>query len=125
MAIDADEWQKFYERSREVMGPGWTATLVKAIPPAGADALATKADLAELETRFSLGLTAGLAGLRTEMAELRGGVRTDIAELRGDVRTEIAGVRTSIEEKLRAQTWRLSGLLVTTLGVGITLARLA
>ena len=118
MAIDAHEWQAFYERSREVMGPDWAATLVRAIPPSGADALATKADIAALEERFGLRMTA-------EMADLRGELRTEMAELRGDVRSEIAGVRTSIEEKLRGQTWRLSGLLVATLGVGITLARLA
>jgi hypothetical protein len=125
MTIDADEWQAFYERSRQVMGSAWAATLVKAIPPAGADALATKADLAALEERFGLRLTTGLAELRgelrTEMAELR----TEMAELRGDLRTDIAGLRGEIEEKLRAQTWRLSGLLVGTLGIGITLARLA
>ncbi len=114
MAIDAHEWQVFYERSREVMGPDWAATLVKAIPPAGAEALTTRADLAALEERFGLRMAVELAQVRTEMAELRGDVRSDIADLRA-----------SIEEKLRGQTWRLSGLVVATLGVGITLARLA
>jgi hypothetical protein len=93
MAIDADEWQAFHERAREVMGPDWAATLVRAIPPTGADAFATKSDLAALEERMSLRLQSGLGDVRTEMAELRVELVGEMGDLRGEWRREMADRR--------------------------------
>jgi hypothetical protein len=149
------------ERAREVMGPAWAATLVRAIPPTGADAFATKADLTALEERMSLRLQTGLGNVRTEMAELRGGLRGEVADLRGDLRGELADLRgelrgemadlrgelrgemrdmrngfaglraefsdlrADLADRLRAQTWRLSGLLLGAVAFAVTMTRIA
>jgi uncharacterized coiled-coil DUF342 family protein len=150
------------------MGPQWAATLVRAIAPTGADAFATKADLAALEERMSLRLQTGLGEVRTEMSDLRGELRGEMADLRGELRGEMADLRgelrgemtdlrgqlsdqrgehrgeraelrtdfaglraefsemrAEIADRLRSQTWRLSGLLLFAVGFAVTMVRIA
>jgi hypothetical protein len=51
------------------------------------------------------------------MAELR----TDFAGLRA----ELADVRTEIADRLRSQTWPISGLLLAAVGFAVTMVRIA
>ena len=66
---------------------------------------------------------AGLAELRTEIAESRAELRTEIAESRAEQRTEIAAVRTEIAD-VRTEIANLETRLIRWM-VGTVLAMLA
>ncbi len=52
---------------------------------------------------------AGLRGeLRTEMADLRGGLRTEMADFRGELRTEMADFRGELRTEMTTMEGRLS-----------------
>jgi hypothetical protein len=86
-------------------------------------------------------LNAELAGIRTEIADLRTEVRTGLADLRTESRTGLAGLRTETQTglaDLRTEMHKLAnrslvtlvgvlitaaGVLVTAVGVAISLVR--
>jgi hypothetical protein len=66
------------------------------LPPVGWADVATEHDLHALEARLERRIHTEFAGVRAEMAEVRGELRTEMAEIRGDLRTEFQrGLRTT------------------------------
>lgn len=83
----------------------------------------------ELVTRGHL--RAELAGVRAELADVRGELRSEFADVRGEFRSEFAVVRTEIAELraemhalIRQQTVWFSGAMVAGLSLSATIASL-
>jgi len=109
MAVDEQARFELHQRFTEILGSSQAASLMEYLPPVGWADVARKADLAHLATKAEL---ADLGSeLRTEIA----GVRTEIADLRTEVRTGSAGLRAELSDQLRAQTWRMIGVMVPAL----------
>ena len=53
------------------------------------------------------------------------GVRREIAELRGDLRGEIAGLRAELHAEMREQTWRLMGAMLASMAILGSILRFA
>ena len=80
MSID-DAARLHLHRIREsVLGPEGASTLMSHLPPVTWHHVATKDDLAVLETRLRAEISVSASGLRTEMADLR----TEMAIMRSD-----------------------------------------
>jgi hypothetical protein len=94
-------------------------------PPGGWSAVVTNdtldLKLAAVEERTR----AQFAGVRSEIAELRGDLRGEIAELRGDLRGEIAGLRAELHAEMREQTWRLMGAMLASMAILGSILRFA
>ncbi|HEU4895755.1 MAG TPA: hypothetical protein VFT85_07950 [Acidimicrobiia bacterium] len=89
---------------------------MSAIPLHDLDEVATKGDLAILDSDLKTEMSELRADFKTEMSELRAELKTDIAELRADTVTHIGALRSSMAN------WMLT-LLVTIVaamaGVGV------
>lgn len=116
MAGDETARRRLHAELGSILSPESTSELMRLL----SSDPATRQDLSVLDHR----MTAELAGLRTDMADLRADVRTDMANLRAEVRTEIAGVRTDmadfradVSEAMRRQTIGLVGVMVTLYGI--------
>ncbi len=96
------------------------AAVTGAIRRAVTEGGATKADLAELETRLRTELAERETRLRADIAELKAEVRADIAELKAEVRADTAEFKAEFKAEIHAElstlTWRILG------GVGLLLA---
>jgi hypothetical protein len=68
-------------------------------------------------------LEARLGALRSDLIAEIAGVRTEIADVRSGVRAEIAESRAALKDELRAQTWKLSGLIFVAFGIFAGLVR--
>ncbi len=68
-------------------------------------------------------LNAEIAGIRTEIAELRTEVRTGLADLRTETRTGLAELRTEMHKLANRSLVTLVGVLLTAVGVVINLVR--
>ena len=75
----------------EALGTSGAASLMEYLPPVGWADVARKADLAQLATK------------------------AEMADLRAEVRTGLAGLRAELSDQLRAQTWRMMGVMVPAL----------
>jgi hypothetical protein len=67
-----------------------------------------------------------MAGLRTEMSELRSELRSEMAGIRvemGDVRVETANLSASVDCRLREQTWMMMTTMIAAVGFSATLSR--
>lgn len=101
--METKDWQELYEGAREVFGPNRAAIFMRAMDRGLRDDWATKADL----------------------AELRWVTKADLAELRGATKADLADLRVELHSALRAQTWRLAGLVVAMGGLTFGIARVA
>jgi hypothetical protein len=107
VTIDEHQRYQLHQALDTTLGPENAATLMAHLPPVGWADVATKHDLNVLrndlhavEERLGLRITAEIASVRTEFADLRGELHTEIADLRGELHTEIAGVRTELHTEI-------------------------
>ncbi len=98
MTTDAENRFTLFEFLRDRWGSDQAGRLMDLLPPAGAAALATKQDLAALETR-----------LRGEIADVRVELRTEIA----DVRLAVVDLKAELLDKMRVDFRTIMVTLVT------------
>jgi len=108
-----------YERLGETLGREHAEVLMEYLPPVGWGDVARRHDVDALR----LEMEAGLAGVRGEVAELRGDVRAEISALRGDLNSGLAGVRQELHEQFsRFLMWIVGTIFAS---VGLVLALIA
>jgi hypothetical protein len=107
MDVDEGTRRLVQEWAARSGGPDVADALMAMLPPGPAVELATRGDLARMETGLRGDMAALRSVLRGEMAELRGELRCEMAELRG----EMAEVRGEITE-LRGELVGVKGELV-------------
>jgi len=102
----------------EKLGVEEAAYLIEGRPPGGWDALVTKEHLdlrlEALEERFTL---------RLEALEERTTLRMESLEHR--LSTRLAELSSSVDRRLRAQTWIMTGTLLTGIGPALALGQVA
>ena len=69
MAATQQQRAALYTRLADTMGEEAADTLMGELPPAGWEQMATKDNLAALESRFTAALTEGLSGLGNKLTE--------------------------------------------------------
>jgi len=74
--------------------------------------------------------------LRTEMTQLRSELRTEMTgtpdptcaprmtELRAGLQIEMSGLSSSVDRRLRAQTWMMMSTMIAAIGLSATISRL-
>ena len=108
--------------------PEQSDTLATAFSESTEDSVATKLDIAGLKTEIADLRTE----LKTEVADLRTELKTEIAGLRTELKTEIAGLRTELKTdiaNLRVDMvrWIVGAIafnLLGTIGIMVTVAEL-
>ena len=88
--------------------------IVEGLTGADTSELATKSDIAEVQTgvaELRTELKTEIAEVRTEIAEVRTELKTEIAELRTELKTEIAEIRTEIAQSSNRTVYILGGLV--------------
>ncbi|MEX2256960.1 MAG: hypothetical protein WEC34_16110 [Acidimicrobiia bacterium] len=104
---------------------GWSDLVTNDVLAARLDALKSEL-VAEIRT-LRADLVAQISGVRSdlgvEIASVRSDLGVEIASVRSDHGVEIAGLRTELHRELRAQTWRLAGLIFVSFGIFATLVR--
>ena len=107
MSISEETRHQLYQRLEGVLGAEDAATLMAHLPPVGWADVATKRDLDHFATVLEAKLDAGLADVRTELAQEVGGLRTELRTGLADVRTELHKEIGSLHQALGAQTRNL------------------
>ena len=104
MSISEETRHELYQRLEVVLGAEDAATLMAHLPPVGWADVATKRDLDHFATVLEAKLDAGLADVRTELAQEVGGLRTELrtglADVRTELRTGLADVRTELHKEI-------------------------
>ncbi len=85
MSIDERQRHELYEGLVEALGAERADTLMELVPPVGWADVATKQDLAHLETVMHLRMEAMESRLRKEIADLR-------TQFHQDMRTQLWGI---------------------------------
>lgn len=106
------------------MDPRQAEALVRGLSDADTSDFATKADIGEVRVE--------VAGLRSDMAELRAELKGEIAELRAELKGEVAELRTETRTDsaaLKAEMFRFMylqamGIVGLTTGLTVTLVKL-
>ena len=114
---------RFRELLTERLGAEATQALLERLPAMHANEIATKYDIAELrgELLDEMGKLRGEFGvLRGEFGELRG----ELAAHRAETRSDFHEFRAEMADRMQAQTWAMSGLLITGIGASTALAAL-
>jgi hypothetical protein len=102
MSIDERQRHELYEGLVEALGSERADTLMELVPPVGWADVATKQDVAHLET---------VVDLRLEATEAR-------------LRKEIADFRTEFHQELRTQLWGILGGIWASIVVAVVLDHL-
>jgi gas vesicle protein len=121
MAVTNTQHLLVYQRAREQWGDETAEALMEMLPPAGLD-VATKQDVAGVQTYLSKDIAQLRTDVGKDIAQLRTDVGKDIAQVRTDLSKEIEQVRTDLGKdissacsELRSHTWKV------TVGTGVGL----
>lgn len=133
MAITEQDRHDLYVALEAAIGPEQATTLMEHLPPIGWADVATKHDLAHLQTATSQEFALVRAETAAQMAELRTELRGEMAELRMELRDGLVAVRVELGSDiadLRATSLRDQRTLVLTMiganaGMMATVAALA
>jgi len=106
MAISEQSRHELHTKLEETVGQRAATTLMEHLPPVGWADVATKQDLAQMEERLAL---------RFEAIDLR----FEAVDQRFDHVDQRTATKEDLERALRQQTWRLAGLMVTTMGAAL------
>jgi hypothetical protein len=121
MTVEERERRELQEALMATLGPDQADTLLGYLPPVGWKDVATKQDLDTLAAGLR-GEMAELRGeLRGEMAELRGELRGEMAELRGEHRGGLADLRAEMHHQFRVQLFWMVTLWIAGLGLLVAL----
>ena len=104
MTVDERTRRDLYTAFEATWGPERAEALMSLLPPVGWGDVATRRDLEVFAERVDGRVTADIATMRTEMAELRTELRTEMAELRTELRTDMADLRTDFHRDLATAT---------------------
>lgn len=116
MAIDEQSRHHLHRRLDDVLGPKDATVLMEHLPPVGWADVATKTDLAHLESSLRHEIQAVEYRMRIELAEFRTEVRTEL-------HTSLAAFRDEIRtDRLHAQRQLIFVLAVALLSLLATLA---
>ncbi len=118
MALDEQARHRLHMRLDEVLGPEVTGTLMELLPPVGWADVATRQDLDALGHRIDARIAdlradtmAEVGDLRTELRTGLAGVRTEMADLRADLTGEIASSQRLLLFGMLAAMFSLAGLV--------------
>jgi hypothetical protein len=109
MAVDEAARHQLYSSLESTLGPDATSTLMSLLPPVGWADVATRQDLTSLGNE----LRAEIAGIRSEMSELRADMHEQIGGLRTDMHEQIGGLRTELHTSLRGTLFSMIGAMFT------------
>ncbi len=115
MTVNEEMRHRVYEGLKALRGAEFAGAMMEMLPPAGVPELATKADLAVLESKLNE-LRVEFGGLRAEF----GGLRAEF----GGLRAEFDSFKAEIGGQIEAQTVRFIRWSAAIAGVSLTIAEL-